>query len=185
MINETILEGVVTSQPWAYDKDIFFRVASYRDANTPVKPNVKSGREEPDYINVRVIGGATSMFAPRPGLIVRVHGFLQSRDFQESLKDFLAKARKNGVKVPAIEDSHRVTIDRNLVELVATRVIVMRDSQRREDYWQNGMQEEPQMPQVSPDPVSRRKSERSSKPQQADPPTESTSADALEPTPVE
>jgi hypothetical protein len=33
---------------------------------------------------------------------VRVHGFLQSRDFKESLTEFLGKARKNG-EAPDVE----------------------------------------------------------------------------------
>ena len=30
MINEVTIEGIVTREPWTYDKDVFFRIASYR-----------------------------------------------------------------------------------------------------------------------------------------------------------
>jgi hypothetical protein len=61
----------------------------------PAKPDITPGRDEPDYINVRVPGGATSLMTATRGDRVRVHGFLQSRDFKESLTEFLGKARKN------------------------------------------------------------------------------------------
>ena len=68
----------------------------------PAKPDITPGRDEPDYINVRVPGGATSLMTATRGDRVRVHGFLQSRDFKESLTEFLGKARKNG-ETPDIE----------------------------------------------------------------------------------
>ena len=35
MINEITIEGIVTREPWSYDKDVFFRVACYRDMDLP------------------------------------------------------------------------------------------------------------------------------------------------------
>jgi hypothetical protein len=64
MINEITIEGIVTREPWSYDKDIFFRVACYRDMDLPAKPDTSSpGRDEPDYVNIRYPGGAGSLFS--------------------------------------------------------------------------------------------------------------------------
>ncbi len=50
MINEVTIEGIVTREPWTYDKDVFFRIASYRDMDMPTKPDTSiQGRDEPDY----------------------------------------------------------------------------------------------------------------------------------------
>ena len=128
MLNEVQIEGLVARESWTYDKDLFFRIASYRDAGIPAKPDIIPGRDEPDYVNVRYPGGATSLFAPRKGMRVRVHGFLQSRDFKESMADFLEKARKGGGEMPTIENPDKLLIDRNTVEIVAARVIVLDDA---------------------------------------------------------
>jgi hypothetical protein len=130
MLNEVQIEGIIAKEPWTYDRDLFFRVASYRDADMPAKPDVTPGRDEPDYINVRVPGGATSLMTATRGDRVRVHGFLQSRDFKESLSEFLGKARKNS-EAPDIEDSERIKIDRGIIEVVAQRIVRMDALPRR------------------------------------------------------
>lgn len=130
MLNEVQIEGIIAKEPWTYDRDLFFRVASYRDADMPAKPDITPGRDEPDYINVRVPGGATSLMTATRGDRVRVHGFLQSRDFKESLTEFLGKARKNG-EAPDIEDADKVKIDRGIIEVVAQRIVRMEAPPRR------------------------------------------------------
>jgi hypothetical protein len=136
MINEVTIEGIVTREPWTYDKDVFFRIASYRDMDMPAKPDtIVSGRDEPDYTNIRYPGGAGTMFSIQKGQHVRIHGFLQSREFKESLAEFMEKAKKiasNGEIKLADEDlrPEKVSIDRNTVEVVAARVISL-DSQNK------------------------------------------------------
>ena len=95
MINDVVLEGIVTREPWKYTDDLFFRLATYRDTDLPPKP-LDAERDQADYINVRVSGGANGLMSIRRGMRLRVHGFLQSRDYRESLNDFLEKARKGG-----------------------------------------------------------------------------------------
>jgi len=63
---------------------------------------------------------------------LRVHGFLQSRDFRESLEEFINKARKSrncsdlSVDIKACDlKQNQVFIDRNVVEAVARRIIVL------------------------------------------------------------
>ena len=130
MLNEVQIEGIIAKEPWKYDRDLFFRVASYRDADMPAKPDITPGRDEPDYINVRVPGGATSLMTATKGDRVRVHGFLQSRDFKESLTEFLGKARKNG-EAPDVEDADKIKIDRGILEVVAQRIVRMEAPPRR------------------------------------------------------
>jgi hypothetical protein len=135
MINEVTIEGIVTREPWTYDKDVFFRIASYRDMDMPAKPDtIVSGRDEPDYTNIRYPGGAGTMFSIQKGQHVRIHGFLQSREFKESLAEFMEKAKKiasNGeIKLAEDLKPEKVSIDRNTVEVVAARVISL-DSQNK------------------------------------------------------
>lgn len=125
MLNEVQIEGIVTRNPWKHDKDLFFRIGSYRDADMPAKPDLVPGRDEPDYINVRVPGGATSLMNTAPGEHVRIHGFLQSRDYKEPLEEFLKKAVKAGFAVPEIEGADKIKIDRGITELVASRVVLL------------------------------------------------------------
>jgi len=63
---------------------------------------------------------------------LRVHGFLQSRDFRESLEEFINKARKSKnctdltVEIKACDlKQNQVFIDRNVLEAVARRIIVL------------------------------------------------------------
>src|SRR5690242_1725278 len=123
MINEVTIEGIVTREPWTYDRDVFFRIASYRDMDMPAKPDTTvQGRDEPDYTNIRYPGGAGTMFSIQKGQHVRIHGFLQSREFKESLADFMEKAKKNSdtqITLPAKVKPEKVMIDRNTVEVVA------------------------------------------------------------------
>jgi hypothetical protein len=128
MINEITIEGIVTREPWSYDKDVFFRIASYRDMDLPAKPDTSTpGRDEPDYVNIRYPGGAGTMFSVQKGQRVRVNGFLQSREFKESLVDLVEKAKKNNghieIKLPEDSGLEKVAIERNTTEVVATRVI--------------------------------------------------------------
>jgi hypothetical protein len=131
VINEIILEGIVVRDPWKFMDDLFFRLVTYRDSDLPAK-KLDLERDAGDYVNARVNGGANGLIHIRRGMRLRVHGYLQSRDFHESLEDFVAKARKSkictelAVEVTGVElKTNQVLIDRNLVELVAKRIIVL------------------------------------------------------------
>ena len=94
MINEVIVEGIVVRDPWKFMEDLFFRLVVYRDSDQPSK-KLDLERDAGDYINVRVNGGANGLIHIRRGMRLRVHGFLQSRDYRESLEEFIGKARKS------------------------------------------------------------------------------------------
>ncbi|MCX6056106.1 MAG: hypothetical protein NTZ74_14560 [Chloroflexi bacterium] len=131
MINEVVLEGIVVREPWKYMEDLFFRVVIYRDHDLPVK-KLDQEHDAGDYINVRLNGAANGLIQIRKGMRLRIHGFLQSRDYKESLENFLGKARRSGNRLeeegmiqagdPRIA---QVLVDRNLVETVARRIIVL------------------------------------------------------------
>ena len=131
MLNEIILEGIVVREPWKYTDDLLFRLGVYRDSDLPAKPYDQE-RDAADYINVRVDGGANGLINIRRGMKLRVHGFFQSRDFRESLEEFINKARKSkncadlAIEVKASDlKQNQVLIDRNVVEAVARRIIVL------------------------------------------------------------
>ncbi len=128
MINEVILEGIVVREPWKYTDDLFFRLGVYRDSDMPTK-KLDAERDSGDYINVRVSGGANGLIHIHRGMRLRVHGFIQSRDFKESLEEFLEKAHKQSNNEFQVEATglkpNQVQIDRNAVEIVARRLIVM------------------------------------------------------------
>lgn len=128
MINEVILEGIVVREPWKYTDDLFFRLGVYRDSDMPAK-KLDAERDSGDYVNVRVCGGANGLIQIHRGMRLRVHGFIQSRDFKESLEEFLEKAHKQSNNEFQVEATglkpNQVQIDRNAIEIVARRLIVM------------------------------------------------------------
>ena len=128
MINEVILEGIVVREPWKYTDDLFFRLGVYRDSDMPAK-KLDAERDSGDYVNVRVYGGANGLIQIHRGMRLRVHGFIQSRDFKESLEEFLEKAHKQSNNEFQVEATglkpNQVQIDRNAIEIVARRLIVM------------------------------------------------------------
>ena len=145
MINEVILEGIVVRDPWKFMDDLFFRLVTYRDRDMPAK-KLDLAHDAGDYTNWRIIGGANGLIQVRRGMRLRVHGYLQSRDFTESLEEFINKARKTRnladltVEVKAAElvreggpaRLNQVTIERNVVEAVARRIIVLESSEKNE-----------------------------------------------------
>jgi hypothetical protein len=128
LINEVILEGIVVREPWKYTDDLFFRLGVYRDSDMPAK-KLDAERDSGDYVNVRVCGGANGLIQIHRGMRLRVHGFIQSRDFKESLEEFLEKAHKQSNNEFQVEATglkpNQVQIDRNAIEIVARRLIVM------------------------------------------------------------
>jgi hypothetical protein len=131
LINDVVLEGIVVRDPWKFMDDLFFRLVTYRDSDLPAK-KLDLERDAGDYINIRVNGGANGLIHIQRGMRLRVHGFLQSRDFRESLEEFINKARKSKtcsdlvVAITACElKQNQIFIDRNLVEAVSRRIIVL------------------------------------------------------------
>ena len=137
MINTIIIEGIVVRDPWKYMDDLFFRMVTYRDSDLPAK-KLDQERDAGDYVNIRVYGGANGLIHIRRGMRLRIHGFLQSRDYRESLEEFVNKARKNRISTDLaveIQNSelkpNQILIDRNIVEIISRRIIVLDSANKK------------------------------------------------------
>lgn len=158
MINETTLEGIVVRDPWKFMDDLFFRLVIYRDSDLPSK-KLDLERDAGDYINVRLNGGANGLIHIHRGMRLRVHGYLQSRDFRESLEEYIGKARKSKnfqdlvIEVKGLNlRPDQIQIDRNVVELVTQRIIVLDSGQQSEKKSKDTMRIIPQ-PRIANDPT--------------------------------
>ena len=120
MINDVVLEGIVV-RTWKFADDLLFRLACYRDPDLPQKPLLPSSRAQradesqdaADFVTIQVVKG--NLDAPvmvDKGTHLREHGYLQSRDYQESLPqghwdgvaDFLKDAHGAELPVPETLD---------------------------------------------------------------------------------
>lgn len=122
MINEVVLEGIIV-KTWRFTDDLLFRLACYRDPDLPTKP-LNDTRDAADFVTVRVIKG--NLGAPvsvQRGANIRVHGFLQSRDYEESLADFLKDARGVELHLPENLDLAALRAPRGTTEVIARRIM--------------------------------------------------------------
>ena len=138
MINDVVLEGIII-RAWQFADDLFFRLACYRDPDLPQKPLHPSSsaqradetQEAADFVTIRVT--ESNLVTPveiKKGLQVRVHGFLQNRDYQESLADFLKDARGADLTIPENLDPSGLRASRSTTEVIARRIV--RQSNERE-----------------------------------------------------
>ena len=134
MINEVVIEGHIAGMPWTYSGEQFFRLASYRDRQRPSKRN--ENRDEPDYVTCRLESGGLPVML-QVGTLVRVHGYLQSRYYSETMADWLKDA-KGPTNTLSIGDEARATITHNRVvtEIVVERLVML--SQQKADRGKNG-----------------------------------------------
>jgi hypothetical protein len=135
MINLTVFEGIVVNA-WKYGSDQFVRLASYRDPGQPLK-RIGESRDEPDYVNIRFTNAAQQMPEFQRGTLLRVEGLLQSREYQESLQDFMEKARKNtdgslGVELVG-KKAREITCGRSTVEVLARAYVILQHAQPRHE----------------------------------------------------
>jgi len=134
MINEVILEGIVINA-WTFSDDLFFRLASYRDPDLPGKL-LNEERDAADYINARITKGARSPLFIQKGQHLRVHGLLQSREFEESLDEFIDKSRRQSriTRDTSVDvkgaTGKEVCIGRNVTEILVQRILMMEPPRR-------------------------------------------------------
>jgi hypothetical protein len=130
MINEVVLEGIVV-KTWKYAEDLLFRIACYRDPDLPSK-SLNDAQDAADFVTIRVLKG--NLGAPvvvEKGIHVRVHGFLQSRDYEESLADFLKDAHGAELPVPENLDPNNLRAPRGTTEVIARRIMSQRNGSKR------------------------------------------------------
>ena len=132
MINEVVLEGIVV-KTWKYADDLLFRLACYRDPDLPQKA-LSDTQDAADFVTIRVTKG--NLGAPvvvEKGVNIRVHGFLQSRDYMESLADFLKDARGAELPLPESLDPANLRAPRGTTEVIARRIMSQRNGKKRND----------------------------------------------------
>ncbi len=130
MINDVVLEGIVV-KTWRYADDLLFRVACYRDPDLPQK-QLNEIQDAADFVTIRVPKG--NLGAPvvvEKNYHIRVHGFLQSRDYEESLVDFLKDARGAVLQVPENLDPYELRAPRGTTEVIARRIMSQVNGSKR------------------------------------------------------
>ncbi len=130
MINDVVLEGIVV-KAWKYADDLLFRLACYRDPDLPQKP-LNETQDGADFVTIRVPKG--NLGAPvvvEKSFHVRVHGFIQSRDYEESLVDFLKDARGAELPVPENLDPSLLRAPRGATEVIARRIMSQPNGTKR------------------------------------------------------
>ena len=130
MINEVVLEGIVV-KAWKFADDVLFRIACYRDPDMPQKL-LNETHDAADFVTIRVPKRKQSaQVVVEKGYFVRVHGFLQSRDYDESLVDFLKDARGAELPVPETLDPTQLRAPRGTTEVIARRIMSQRNGARK------------------------------------------------------
>lgn len=131
MLNQVLIEGYVADS-YVYRKDLFVRIACYRDPTAPVKPAVHLGtnKEEPDYVYAKILNGFTDKLTFKEGTLLRIEGMITSRAYNETLEQFLEKAYKYNIpkdlSVEVVAGTPRqVVCGRNAVELLVKKFEVL------------------------------------------------------------
>lgn len=123
MLSKVIIEGLFTGVKWNYNTDLFFRLACYRDPHRPAK--YKDNREQPDYVTIRMPAAGVPIVLSK-GAVYRIEGFLQSREYQESLGDFIKNAHgPTNMLTVGDELKKQVTHNRVATEIVAELITLV------------------------------------------------------------
>ena len=119
-MNEVHLFGQI-KRVWTYDDNLYVRISIRRSPGRPRRTSKEGGPY--DYVTVLFPDGKRQM-SFEPGQYLTVHGWLQSRDFDESLRDFLKRAEMNNIEeavdIPA-DQQRRTVLHRSVIEVVAER----------------------------------------------------------------
>ena len=122
MLNTVILDGYVTRKMWRVGPDLFFRLAVYRDPDRPRKePKNGNGKDSPDYLTIRLRAGVALVSGPlQPGQRIQVHGWLESRHYEETLEEFLKKAQ---ISPEEIGLDANIAVERTTTWICAERIV--------------------------------------------------------------
>ena len=134
MLNQVHVEGYVTKRIWQHSGDTFFRLAVYRDPDRPRKEATgrqdAGERDQPDYVTICIPASLTTLpVAFRTGQRVQVYGWLESREFDYTLGEFLEDAQGPRLETdPRLRES--IVAHRGTTWIVADRVVTI-DGRRR------------------------------------------------------
>jgi hypothetical protein len=133
MLNQVHVEGYVTKRQWTYSGDTYFRLAAYRDPDRPRKEADRRAideaaerqlRDKPDYVTVRVpamlLAGLPVQF--QAGQRVQVHGWLESREYNYTLAEFLDDAQGPKLEVDEVQ-AGQVIAHRGTTWITAERIV--------------------------------------------------------------
>ena len=103
MLNEVLLEGIVTRGRWEFNGVRFIRLAVYRDADLPRKPRAgNANQDEPDFLTLRCEGtlglAADSL---NVGDLIIAGGSIVTRDYEVPLQRFVTDAQGPNKTRPA------------------------------------------------------------------------------------
>jgi hypothetical protein len=122
MINDVVLENIVV-KAWRYAVALLFHLACYRHPDLPPKP-LNELQDATDFVKLRVPKGNLGLpVVVEKNYHVRVHGFLQSRDYAVSLADFLKDVPGAELPVPQILGPSAFHTPRRTAEAVARRIL--------------------------------------------------------------
>ena len=121
-MNEVHLSGQI-KRVWTYDDNLYVRLSIRRDPGRPKRSPQEGGPY--DYVTVAFIDGKRQ-FHFEEGQFLAVHGWIQSRDFDESLADFLKRAEgADGLDIPQ-NQLRQISVHRSVIEVIAERWTIER-----------------------------------------------------------
>ena len=116
-MNEVHLQGRVM-KTWRWRGDLLARVSVPRDPDRPQK-----NWSNFDYVTIRFQNGWDKRIGVTEGIDIIVHGFIQSRDYEERLSDFMRDAQpKIEVNTP---DGQEPRAKRATTEVVVERFTIL------------------------------------------------------------
>ena len=141
MHNLVSLELILTEKMWGFNGRVYGRGAGYRDNDRESKPGngVREGRDEADYFTVCFPAGASLEAGNRAvhlpdgrsvqaGQFVQVTGWLSSREYKETGREFVEKAR---IPVDGLPDSVLdAVVERSTTWINVDRIVVISEEAR-------------------------------------------------------
>lgn len=136
-MNSAQVRGFVTHK-WKYGSDYFLRLAVNRGPALPTKMDDEDRdgnliQRNSDHVSVRLpasrFGGVPISF--EKGQELEVVGFLQSRDYYESLTAFLKRAQGPDLALPADLDPKALKQKRCATEIVALSIARIDNGHRK------------------------------------------------------
>jgi len=121
-MNEVHLQGQI-KRVWTYNDNLYVRLSVRRSPGRPRRAPRDGGPY--DYVTILFPDGKHQL-SFESGQYLTVHGWLQSRDFDESLLDFLKRAEMKGVSaetavsIPA-DQQRKTVLHRSVIEVVVER----------------------------------------------------------------
>ena len=124
-MNTVTVEGIIRHM-WEYGQDRFLRLSVRREPELlPKRVDLdRQGRvieRRCDYITVRLPDGLAGVPVQK-GQLIRVSGYLQSRDYPASLADFMRKANGPDLRLPKEYDPTQLVEGRSTTEVVAEEI---------------------------------------------------------------